>query len=175
MTDQTNNTERKPARTRAAEPVPSETERDGREARAMDNRDATARIPASWLDPSLLPDPIPEPGWVYRWVRIANGSSPDQRHVSLRFRGGWRPVTPQEQPEIAETLPKAGAGEDRIVIGELMLCKAPMEAIEARRRLIEERTANQMEGVMSQMMSQSDSRMPLSRPMIQTDVKSTIT
>lgn len=149
-------------------------EADNRAPRELESRDSTARDEWSYIPPSLLPDPAPTPGWNFRWIKIANGSSSDQRHVSLRFREGWRPVTPEEQPEIADTLPKKGVGEDRIVIGELMLCKIPAETVAKRRAYFQRQAAMQIEGVTNQLMSQSDARMPILNPVIQTTVKGSI-
>lgn len=159
------------AETKAA--VEPKATRGERATRDLETREAESKA-YSFMPASLLPDPVQRPGWVYRWIKIANGSLSDQRHVSLRFREGWRPVTPSEQPEIAASMPKGGAGEERIVIGELMLCTMPAEKRTARREYYQTQNARQVEGVTAQLMSQSDARMPILAPEISTQTSKRI-
>jgi hypothetical protein len=41
-----------------------------REKRATETR-ATFERPTKWMPAALLPDPEPEPGWAFRWIRLA--------------------------------------------------------------------------------------------------------
>jgi hypothetical protein len=50
---------------------------------------------------------------------------------------------------------------DNIVIGGLMLCKAPTEMIQERTEWFENQTRAQMQSVDNNLMRQSDPRMPL--------------
>ncbi len=45
---------------------------EDREPRDIESREEEAR-PASFRPPSLLPDPLPQAGWVFRWVQNING------------------------------------------------------------------------------------------------------
>lgn len=163
-------TKSKPAPEPVAQPEPT----GDRQSRLLETREAEDRVPTDWRPSSLLPDPVPTPGWTYRWIRLANGASTDQRNVALRFREGWRPVSPSEQPEIAVTMSGGGRGEDRIVIGELMLCKAPQQLIAQRTAHYQRQSDAQMDGVMSQLMSKSDARMPILNPAIHSETKGNI-
>ena len=58
---------------------------DNRKPREIESREEEAR-PASFRPPSLLPDPLPQPGWVFRWVRTSMVGQSDATNVSMRFR-----------------------------------------------------------------------------------------
>ena len=140
----------------------------GRSTRELESREIEQRAPDSWLPRSSLPDPTPEPGWVFRWIRIGFGNKggDDAQNVSGRLREGWVVVRPEEQPAIARTLARGGQGEDRIVVGELMLCKIPSETAKARFAYYNRQSKLQASGVQSQLLSLQDARMPLLRPSV---------
>lgn len=136
-------------------------------------RDAETRVQGqreapTWLPRASLPDPKPEPGYVFRYVRIGygKGNQDDISNVMGRMREGWRVVHPDEQPEIAATLPNGGKGSDRIVIGEVMLVKAPKEMVEQRTAYYSRQSKLQSVGVQSQLLKVQDARMPMLRPSI---------
>ena len=58
--------------------------RTPRQARGNDQRADTQRTQA-WQPPSVLPDPKPQDGWVFRWVRTAVVGQSDNPNVSYRF------------------------------------------------------------------------------------------
>jgi len=60
---------------------------DSREPRELETRSETSRETA-WQPPTLLPDPIPQPGWAFRWVRTSMVGQSDATNVSMRFREG---------------------------------------------------------------------------------------
>ena len=66
-------------------------ERAPREPRDLESRETDAREKA-WEPASILPDPEPQDGWVFRWVRTAMVGNLDNMNVSKRFREGWEPV-----------------------------------------------------------------------------------
>ena len=74
-------------------------ERAAREPRSLENRENDTRDKA-WEPASLLPDPDPQDGWVFRWIRTSMVGSPDNTNVSKRFREGWEPVKATDHPEI---------------------------------------------------------------------------
>ena len=51
--------------------------------------------------------------------------------------------------------------KDNIVIGGLMLCKAPIELVEERTEHFKEQTSNQIKSVDNNLMRENDPRMPL--------------
>ncbi len=42
-----------------------------RQGRDLSTRESAER-PKQWMPPQLLPDPNPEAGYAYRWIRIAS-------------------------------------------------------------------------------------------------------
>lgn len=140
----------------------------GHSGREIETREFETRPADGWLPRSSLPDPEPEPGWVFRWVRIGYGTKggDDAQNVGGRMREGWVVVRPEEQPKIARTLARGGEGQDRIVIGELMLCKISKEISKARFDYYNRQSKLQAQGVKSQLLSLQDARMPLLRPSI---------
>lgn len=165
----------KAPKARAAKaPEPEVDSEDSRDSRDMETREVEARAPITYRPAALLPDPVPMPGWKLRWIRLSNGPVADTRHVAMKFHEGWVPVAPSEQPGIARSMPNGGQGTDRIVIGELMLCKISDEWVASRRAYYDQQAKGQLEGVTAQLMSKSDSRMPIMRPEIETRTKNRI-
>ena len=70
-----------------------------RTPRDQDTR-AQYERPAKWMPPQLLPDPTPEPGYAFRWIRVGFMGKDDARNVSSKLREGWEPVKASEHPEI---------------------------------------------------------------------------
>ena len=65
---------------------------------------------------------------------------------------------------INDTLKSKGEYENNVVIGDLILCKAPTEIIKQRQAHYQRLTDSQIEGVDNSLFSQNDSRAPLLRP-----------
>ena len=63
------------------------------------NRETTQRK-KSWSPPNVLPDPEPEEGWVFRWIRTSMIGNPDNTNVSSKFREGWEVVSAESQPKL---------------------------------------------------------------------------
>ena len=69
-----------------------------RNPRELDTR-ARSERPKQWMPPTLLPDPTPEEGYVYRWIRVSTLGTNDPGNVSGKLREGWEPVKLSEQPQ----------------------------------------------------------------------------
>lgn len=123
--------------------------------RDNESREKSART--TYVPPSHLPEPEPNPDWVFRWIATAVMGQNDPTNVSRKFREGWVPVSIEDQPSMA--LFKTDSGN--IETGGLMLCKMPRELAEARERYYAEQTRAQMESVDSTFMRENDARMPL--------------
>ena len=67
--------------------------------RDLEKRERTPRKKA-WERPEVLPNPTPEPGYTYHWVRISTQGQPDPTNVSSKLREGWEPVLATDHPEI---------------------------------------------------------------------------
>lgn len=133
---------------------------EARIPREFDTRVKTER-PRSWMPPQTLPDPNPEPGYSFRWIRISTMGTGDPSNVSSKLREGWEPVKASEHPEIQ----LMGTGNprfpDSIEIGGLMLCKTPTEFIEQRSAYYQQQAEGQMQSVDNSFMRENDPRMPL--------------
>lgn len=115
----------------------------------------------SWQRPELLPSPNPEPGYEFHWVRVSSQGTVDATNVSSKLREGWEPVKASDHPEITLVAIENERFKDNIVIGGLMLCKAPTELVEERNEFYATQTKNQINSVDNNLMRENDPRMPL--------------
>lgn len=128
--------------------------------RELDTREKTARK-KSWVRPETLPSPTPEDGYVFHWVRISTRGETDAMNVSLKLREGWEPVKAADHPEIFLGGIESERFKDNIVIGGLMLCKAPEEMTRERNAYFQQQAQSQMTSVDNSFMRENDPRMPL--------------
>jgi len=119
--------------------------------------------PAKWMPPQLLPDPHPEPGYAFRWIRVSARGEADPMNVSSKMREGWEPVKASEHPEIQLMGGGSKTYPDSIEIGGLLLCKTPTEFIEQRDAYYRQQADGQMNSVDNNFMRENDPRMPLFR------------
>ena len=146
-------------------------DRAPREPRALEDRESEARE-MPWEPASMLPDPEPQDGWVFRWVRTSMVGNPDNTNVSKRFREGWEPVRAEDHPElqIMSDHNSDWAQKGGIEVGGLLLCKAPEEVVEKRRAYYKNHAESQMQAVDNAYMRENDPRMPVLAPDRQTRV-----
>ena len=129
--------------------------------RELDTRAKDER-PRSWAPPTLLPDPDPEAGYKFRWVRVSTMGQADPRNVSSKLREGWEPVRAADHPEISSYLDNDNERyKDNIVVGGLMLCKTPTEMVDQRNAFYQNQAEAQMRSVDNNFMRENDPRMPL--------------
>lgn len=131
-----------------------------RSPRALQSRETMER-PKQWMPPQLLPDPNPEPGYAFRWIRVSTMGKDDPVNVSGKLREGWEPVKASEHPEIRLYGMASGRFPDSIEVGGLLLCKTPVEFVEQRDAYYRDQTESQMRSVDNTYMRESDPRMPL--------------
>jgi hypothetical protein len=129
---------------------------ENRTPRDLVSREKSAR--AVYVPPSALPDPTPEPGYVYRWVATHIMGQAEPTNVSKKMREGWEPVKAVDHPELM-LLGNAATGN--VEIGGLMLCKMPKELAESRDEYYAKQAQAQMDSVDNHFMRNSDPRMPL--------------
>jgi len=141
----------------------------GRTPRSADSRAKTAR-PKPWQPPSLLDAPTPPDGFVYRWLRESMVGVEDKANMSKRIREGWEPVRADDHPEFEAPTVEDGKHAGVIGVGGLILAKMPIETVEQRRAYYNKMASDQMEAVDSNLMRESDSRMPISKPNRNTQV-----
>ena len=140
-------------------------ERTTREPRDLDTRENESRN-RSWEPASILPDPEPQDGWVFRWIRTSMVGHPDNTNVSKRFREGWEPVRAEDHPEmqIMSDHDSNWAEKGGIEVGGLLLCKAAKEEVESRQEYYSRHAQSQMQAVDNAYMRESDPRMPVLAP-----------
>jgi hypothetical protein len=130
-----------------------------RNPRELDTR-AKMERPKSWMPPQLLPDPNPEDGYSFRWIRVSTLGADDPMNISSKLREGWEPVKASEHPEI-QLGGGTGRFPDSIEIGGLLLCKTPKEFTEQRDAHFRRIAEGQMQSVDNSFMRENDPRMPL--------------
>ena len=128
--------------------------------RETSTREKTSRKKA-WSRPEVLPSPHPEPGYAFHWVRVSTQGQIDATNVSSKLREGWEPVKASDHPEITIVPVEHERFKDNVVIGGLMLCKAPAELVDERTQYYADQTRAQIESVDNNLMRENDPRMPL--------------
>lgn len=128
--------------------------------RELETREKTARK-RSWIRPDTLPTPHPEEGYDFHWVRVSTRGEVDAMNVSLKLREGWEPVKASDHPEIFVAGVEHDRFKDNILIGGLLLCKAPKEMVEDRNDFFRNEAAAQIHSVDNNLMRENDPRMPL--------------
>ena len=125
--------------------------------RDLESREKAAR--PVYRPPSTLPDPVPEPGYEYRWVATHVLGQANPTNVSQKMREGWVPVKAEAHPEIylGAMVPPSG----NIEIGGLMLCKMPTELVRQRDAYYAQKAASERDAVVNHFMRDNDPRMPL--------------
>jgi len=69
-------------------------ENTSRDPRDTMSREKSAR--AVYVPPTSLPDPTPEPGYLFRWVATHVLGQSDPTNVSRKMREGWEPVIAEQ-------------------------------------------------------------------------------
>lgn len=128
--------------------------------RELETRDKNVRK-RSWQRPETLPTPTPEDGYEFHWVRVSTQGQADATNVSSKLREGWEPVKAADHPEITMVTIENDRFADNVVIGGLMLCKAPTELVAERTEYYDTQTKSQMHSVDNNFMRENDPRMPL--------------
>lgn len=129
-------------------------------ARELETREFTERVKV-WKPAELLPEPIKQAGYKYRWIRVATLNQADPRNLSAKLREGWEPVGIEEQPQMQMLIDPNSRYKENIEISGLLLCKTPEDLVDQRNSFFRNQAENQMEAVDNSLMRQSDPRMPL--------------
>lgn len=131
-------------------------ETTNRTPRDLVSREKNAR--SVYVPSSALPDPTPEPGFVYRWIATHILGQSDPTNVSKKMREGWEPVKAADHPEL---MLQGNEKTGNVEIGGLMLCKMPRELAQSRDEYYANQAQRQMESVDNNFMRNNDPRMPL--------------
>jgi hypothetical protein len=135
-------------------------EKSNRLARELETREIAER-PKQWMPPQLLPDPNPEPGYAFRWIRVSTLNKADATNISSKLREGWEPVKASDHPEIRLFGSTNGQFPDSVEVGGLLLCKTPVEFTEQRDAYYRKQAESQMQAVDNTFMRENDPRMPM--------------
>jgi len=130
------------------------------QSRDLETRDKVER-PKKWSPPQLLPEPNPEAGYGFRWIRLSTLGIADAINVSSKLREGWEPVKASDHPEVHLMGGPSLRFPDSIEIGGLLLCKTPIEFTEQRDAHYRDQANTQMASVDNNFMRENDPRMPL--------------
>ncbi len=132
-----------------------------RSPRESEDREVEQRV-ESWENPSNLPNPTPQPGWVFRWIRTSLLGNADNPNVSKKFREGWQPCRSEDHPELQIHMmdyKSEWADKGNVEIGGQLLCKMPKEKAEARDAHFRKLASNQIDSVDNVYFKDQDSRM----------------
>jgi len=132
---------------------------DERTPREAESREADERT-KSWEPPQVLPDPAPQAGWVFRWIRTSIMGNQDNVNASKRFREGWEPVRAEDHPEMMMASDRGSDYVGNIEVGGLLLCKTSEENFKLRSEYYANLAHQQNESVNRNYMREDDPRMP---------------
>jgi len=133
---------------------------ENRLAREAELRQNTQRN-MTWRPPETLPSPVPQPGWVFRWIRTAVMGQADPTNASAKLREGWEPCKAEDHPELMLQADPNSRYKGNVEIGGLLLCKAPENLMNQRDAFYRSQADAQMTSVDNSLLRQSDPRMPL--------------
>lgn len=132
-----------------------------RRSRDLEAREQASRPKMQWTPPQLLPDPEPEAGYAFRWIRLSTLNNPDPTNISSKLREGWEPVKASTQPKLFAMSSPNSRFPDGVEIGGLLLCKTPVELTEQRNAYYQKQADAQMTSVDNNFMRESNPKMPL--------------
>ena len=95
------------------------------------------------------------------YAAMLHETGKDPRNLSAKLREGWEPVKASDHPEIFVAGVENERFKDNILIGGLLLCKAPKELVEDRNSFFNDEAASQIRSVDNNLMRENDPRMPL--------------
>ena len=132
-----------------------------RTPREIESREASQRI-QSWENPSNLPAPTPQEGWVFRYIRTSLLGTTDNPNVSRKLREGWQPCRLEDHPELQIHMMDHNSEwslKGNVEIGGQLLCKMPEEKAKARDEYFNKLAESQLESVDNTYFKDQDSRM----------------
>tara|TARA_R100001244_G_scaffold36835_1_gene33733 strand:- start:1653 stop:2174 length:522 start_codon:yes stop_codon:yes gene_type:complete len=144
-----------------SKPVSEEETSINKNPRDLESREKEQRY-TSWESPTNLPNPNPEDGWVFRWIRTSLLGQVDNPNVSKQLRSGWEPVNSSDHPElqVMNDHNSEWSRKGHVEIGGCLLCKMPKEMAEARDEHFARMSRDQIESVDNAFFKDQDPRMP---------------
>lgn len=129
-----------------------------RTPRSLETRERSSRR-KSWQPPQLLPDPEPQDGYVFKWVRSNYGRGVDDKaNYQKRLREGWEAVQAEDHPELMMSL-NVDQSSGIVETGGLILCKMPTEFGEQRNAHYQRIASGQLDAAENAPLRDNDERM----------------
>mgnify|MGYP003672697746 FL=1 len=123
----------------------------------------TFEEPNALTIPENVQERFDSEGMALRWIRYSLQGKDDVANVGKKLQAGWVFVSPEEVPEMSLTsfVRDEGRYQGAVCRGDVALVKMPAGKVTARRKFYENKANDQMDAVNSQLMKNSDSRMPI--------------
>lgn len=131
-----------------------------RTTRTLQTREANSRK-KQWQPADLLPAPLPQEGWSFKYVRKSMIGQSDPTNMSRSLREGWELCRLEDHPELALSVDPDASNSGIVEIGGLVLCKIPTEFVKQRQDYYSKHNKAQVEAVDANLMRENDPRMPL--------------
>ena len=135
-----------------------------RTSRANQTREKTAQR-KPWAPPSMLDAPPAPDGYKHRWIRVETRGFDDTKNISAKLREGYELVRRDEYPDFEAPVIDSGKYEGVFGVGGLILARIPDETVAQRSAYFNQRSADQMQAVDSDMMRENaHSTMTINKP-----------
>tara|TARA_R110000764_G_scaffold179541_1_gene265611 strand:+ start:48 stop:524 length:477 start_codon:yes stop_codon:yes gene_type:complete len=134
------------------------------ETREEQSKEYTYEEPNLLDIPDSVADRFKSQDLALRWIRISLKGEDDYKNVGRKTQQGYEFVRPEEVPEMLHTslVIDKGRYENCVVRGDVALAKIAKGQAEARNKYYQEKTDGMMDAVNQQLMSNNDSKMPIS-------------
>ena len=144
-----------------------------RETNTRDETEYVFEEPNAIAIPTEVEDKFASEGMSLKWIRIDLNGNEDYQNVGKHQQEGWVFVTPEEVPEMGSTsvVRKEGRYAGVVCRGDVALGKIPTNRVVAKKRYFKKKADDLMNAVNSQLMSQNNSRMPISNNSKSTVIK----
>ena len=134
------------------------------ETREEQSKEYTYEEPNLLDIPDDVADRFKSQDLALRWIRISLKGEDDYKNVGRKQQQGYEFVHPEEVPEMLHTslVIDKGRYENCVVRGDVALAKIAKGQAEARNKYYQDKSDSMIDAVNQQLMSNSDSRMPIS-------------
>jgi|TARA_R110000803_G_scaffold117931_1_gene186356 hypothetical protein len=144
--------------------------------RELNTREETEYVfeePSTTDIPKAVEERFANEGMSLRWLRIDSKGQEDYQNIGKNVQRGWEFVSPDEVPEMGATsiVRKEGRYAGVVCRGDVALGKIPTGRLNAKRKHYQNKSTELMQAVDAQLMSKSNSRMPISNNSKSTVIK----
>lgn len=136
-------------------------------SRVQDTRETETKEfqePLVWQKPSVFPEPTPQEGYAFHWVRVSINGEADPRSLDKRLQQHYQPVTAEEDPKLKRYAVQDNRYNGRfdgcIEIGGLVLHKVPKTIVEQRNAYYKQKTQKQNQIFIDEYKTDEDKKAP---------------